>query len=76
MSEKLPGPSNTKLYVGGDFFCNRNQLTSLEFAPESIGGAFFCNSNLWTLKDNYTSEEYSMLIKQYNLEQNLITLTE
>ena len=34
--------------VGGGFYCDRNQLTSLEGCPQSVGGNFFCNSNQLT----------------------------
>ena len=31
--------------VGGDFFCYRNQLTTLEGAPETVGEDFYCHNN-------------------------------
>ena len=31
--------------VDGDFYCNNNQLTSLEGAPKSVDGDFWCNRN-------------------------------
>jgi hypothetical protein len=40
--EKIPVPFGT---VGGDFYCHRNQLQTLEGAPESVGGYFDCYSN-------------------------------
>ncbi|MFA5754675.1 MAG: hypothetical protein WC905_05030, partial [Patescibacteria group bacterium] len=36
------------LYINGDFYCNNNQLTSLQGAPESVGGDFYCSSNQLT----------------------------
>ena len=34
--------------VGGHFFCNNNQLTSLRGCPETVGGYFSCRSNQLT----------------------------
>ena len=34
--------------VDGDFFCNGNNLTSLEGAPKTVGENFYCNNNLLT----------------------------
>jgi len=34
--------------VRGNFYCNYNQLTSLEGCPQSVGGAFSCHSNKLT----------------------------
>ena len=34
--------------VGGDFYCNVNQLTSLKGCPETVGGHFYCHSNQLT----------------------------
>jgi hypothetical protein len=34
--------------VGGHFYCFRNQLTSLEGAPQSVGGEFYCSDNRLT----------------------------
>ncbi len=31
--------------VSGDFYCNSNQLKSLEGAPQSVGGSFKCHVN-------------------------------
>ena len=31
--------------VGGDFYCDNNQLMSLEGAPQSVGGGFDCHNN-------------------------------
>jgi hypothetical protein len=32
-------------YVGGDFYCSYNELTSLSGCPSEVGGDFFCSSN-------------------------------
>ena len=41
----------TILEVGGHFWCNHNQLTTLEGAPVKVGGDFSCSHNqLTTLK--------------------------
>ena len=32
-------------YVSGDFWCNRNKLTSLKGAPKLVGGDFWCSWN-------------------------------
>ena len=34
--------------VSGDFYCYRNQLTSLEGAPQKVGGGFYCSNNQLT----------------------------
>ena len=34
--------------VGGDFYCNVNQLTSLKGCPETVGGGFSCGNNQLT----------------------------
>ena len=34
--------------VGGDFYCNNNQLTSLAGAPREVDGNFYCNNNQLT----------------------------
>ena len=31
--------------VDGDFYCNANNLTSLEGCPSSVGGGFNCGNN-------------------------------
>ena len=37
--------------VSGEFYCNYNELTSLEGAPKEVGGTFHCgNNNLTTLE--------------------------
>ena len=32
--------------VRGDFHCDNNQLTTLEYTPKEIGGYFYCTNNL------------------------------
>lgn len=39
---------NREKSVGRDFYCNNNQLTSLQGAPENIGGCIYCNVNQLT----------------------------
>jgi len=34
--------------VGGHFYCNNNQLTSLEGCPETVSGNFSCSYNQLT----------------------------
>ncbi len=34
--------------VGGYFYCYNNQLTSLEYCPETVGGGFSCSNNQLT----------------------------
>ena len=37
--------------VSGDFYCDRNQLTTLEGCPKEVGGNFWCyNNNLTSLE--------------------------
>jgi len=41
-------PDLSQVSVGGNFYCDSNQLTSLEGAPQSVGGYFSCASNQLT----------------------------
>ncbi len=34
--------------VSKDFYCNNNQLTSLDGAPQEVGGSFYCENNQLT----------------------------
>ena len=34
--------------MGGYFYCYNNQLTSLEYCPETVGGDFYCGNNQLT----------------------------
>ena len=34
--------------IDGAFYCDRNKLTSLEGAPESVAGVFYCDRNQLT----------------------------
>ena len=43
--DKLPLRFNR---IGGNFYCNNNQLTSLEGAPKEVGGFFDCRYNQLT----------------------------
>jgi hypothetical protein len=51
-SQRLEGFKGVRFgRVSGGFWCYRNNLTSLEGAPDSVGGDFWCNNNrLTTLK--------------------------
>jgi hypothetical protein len=44
-SERLPLKFSN---VTGDFWCDDNQLTSLEGCPKSVGGSFYCDVNKLT----------------------------
>ena len=35
----------SEVRVNGSFWCNNNQLTSLEGSPEKVGGDFYCYNN-------------------------------
>jgi hypothetical protein len=35
--------------VSGIFYCDNNNLTSLEGAPQSVGGSFYCDNNNLTI---------------------------
>jgi hypothetical protein len=37
--------------IGKNFYCSRNQLTSLEGAPKEVGGSFGCTGNRLTSLD-------------------------
>jgi len=39
---------NIHKHVEGSFYCNNNQLTSLEFCPEQVDGDFNCYNNILT----------------------------
>ena len=38
-------PNLSDIIVTGYFYCNNNNLTSLEGAPKEVGGGFYCSSN-------------------------------
>jgi hypothetical protein len=38
-------PNDVPKYVGGDFDCYENKLTSLQGAPKYVGGSFWCSNN-------------------------------
>ena len=40
--------------ITGDFYCNSNQLISLEGSPQSVGGYFECNNNQLTSLEGCT----------------------
>ena len=68
--DKLPLRFNR---IGGNFYCNNNQLTSLEGAPKEVGGFFDCDKNplpqLIIDNDRYIDE----IIKwqdEYNIWRN------
>ena len=42
-------------YKGGDFYCSRNWLTSLEGAPSHVVGDFYCSHNKLTSLDGAPS---------------------
>ena len=46
-------PNDVPKYVGGDFNCHENKLTSLQYAPKYIGGNFYCHNNI----KKFTEEE-------------------
>ena len=41
--------------VTGNFYCDENQLTTLEGAPEKVGGHFYCSINQLTTLDGAPS---------------------
>ena len=41
-------PNDVPKYVGGDFDCYENKLTSLQGAPKYVGGSFWCYYNKLT----------------------------
>ena len=52
-SVNLSGTGITKFpvkfkYIGGVFWCENNELTSLEGVPDEVGGDFYCNNNKLT----------------------------
>jgi hypothetical protein len=46
-------PNDIPKYVGGNFFCQCNNLTSLQGAPKHVGGHFYCYDN----EKKFTEEE-------------------
>ena len=46
-------PNDVPKYVGGNFFCQCNNLTSLQGAPKYVGGDFWCQNN----KKKFTEKE-------------------
>ena len=41
-------PDLRQVIVKGDFDCSNNQLTSLQYAPQTVTGDFYCNNNQLT----------------------------
>jgi len=54
--------------VGGDFYCEQNQLTSLKGAPLKVGGDFDCSDNDLTSLDGAPQDVFS-----FNCNDNLLT---
>jgi len=48
--------------VSGDFYCDSNQLVSLEGAPQSVGGDFDCANNpIFEIWELFEFEDYSKI---------------
>jgi len=63
---KLPLNFN---HVSGDFYCNWNKLTTLEFSPKSVGGGFYCGDN--PIYNQLGDIDYKSYIKQLNRDKIL-----
>ena len=44
-------------YVGGNFYCGNNRLTSLQGAPQKVGGYFSCGGNFYCDNNKLTTLE-------------------
>jgi hypothetical protein len=56
--------------VGGNFYCQRNQLTTLEGCPGEVGGDFYCNRNQLTIiKDEL---EFVKIMGNFEIQENPI----
>lgn len=54
--------------VGGDFYCNRTPITSLEGAPTTVGGAFWClSTRITSLEGSPTTVGGSFLCYNTNI---------
>ena len=70
--------------VSGDFYCQRNQLTSLEGAPQEVGGDFDCKDNNLTslagapqeMGGRFWCDEFELKKVEWNLEGWLNVLEE
>ena len=49
-------PSDLPDTVSDDFWCDNNQLTSLEHCPSQVGGNFSCSSDMLTSLEGCPSE--------------------
>jgi len=57
--------------VNGSFYCNFNNLISLQYAPSTIGGGFHCNNN------NLLSKECSSVVKgEFGHNPNPFSITD
>ena len=56
--------------VTGNFFCNDNQLTTLEGGPKEVGGDFYCVNNPLP-KEIYTYQKYIKEIIKWQDEYNI-----
>ena len=57
-------------WVGGDFSCSYNQLTTLEGAPKELGGYFSCSYNPLP-KEIYTYQKYIKEIIKWQDDYNI-----
>ena len=59
VSEDIVTDGKLKIRFGkveGHFFCNGNNLTTLEYAPQEVGGGFYCNNNNLTTLEGAPNE--------------------
>ena len=59
-------PDLSDVIILGGFYCDRNKLTSLQGAPESVGGGFYCDQ----ISDKYYREyiEQQKILRLVNTE--------
>ena len=56
--------------VNGGFYCNDNQLATLEGAPKEVNGGFYCNYNPLP-KEIYTYQKYIKEIIKWQDDYNI-----
>ena len=56
-------------HVRVDFYCDNNQLTSLEGAPKTVGGSFYCEAN--PISERTLASIFSLMQKGKSYQQAL-----
>ena len=56
-------------HINGGFYCDNNQITSLEGAPQTVGGGFYCTNN--PVPEETLSSIFALMKKRKSYQQAL-----